>query len=232
MNPSQPVSYNSAPSSGGHKHSVIIVILAVLLVGSLIFGGWAYSQMQSYKNDTNQKITVALAAAKTAQTKQVQDDFDKANTQQFVGSPTFGTITFSYPKTWSAYVDTTSQSEPINGYFYPNIVPGIQSGTAFALRVELLSTDYSQILQQFQSQIQSGAVKAQAYLPPKLKGVANAQSGTLLTGPVNNSSGNQTQDDNMLVIKVRDKTLEISTQSNDYLNDFNNVVLASLTFAP
>lgn len=232
MNPSQPVSYNSAPSDGGRKHSVIIVILAVLLIGCLIFGGWAYSQMQSYKNDTNQKITQALAAAKTAQTKQIQDELDKTNTKQFVGSPTFGTVSFSYPKTWSAYVDTTSQTEPINGYFYPNIVPGIQSGTAFALRVELLGTDYNQILQQFQSQIKTGAIKAQAYLPPKLKGVTNAQPGTLLTGPINNSSGKQTQNDSMLVIKVRDKTLEISTQSNDYLNDFNNVVLTSLTFAP
>jgi hypothetical protein len=36
----------------------------------------------------------------------------------------------------------------------------------------------------------------------------------------------------MLVIKVRDKTLEISTESNDYLNDFNNIILASLTFVP
>jgi len=36
----------------------------------------------------------------------------------------------------------------------------------------------------------------------------------------------------MLIIRVRDKTLKISTQSNDYLNDFNNIILSSLTFAP
>jgi hypothetical protein len=36
----------------------------------------------------------------------------------------------------------------------------------------------------------------------------------------------------MVIIKVRDKTLEIYSESADYQDDFNNIVLASLSFAP
>lgn len=229
MNPQQPVSYNSSPS-GSSKNLFIIILLVILLVASLAFGGWAYSQMQSYKNDSDKKVAAAVAVQKQTLTKAAQDNFDKANTKQFIGSPTYGSITFNYPKTWSAYVDTSNTSEPINAYLHPDQVPGINSKTAYALRVELVSSDYSQVTQQFSSGIQQGTVTAKAYLPPKLSGVTNVQPGTLFSGQTNPSDS--TQRGTLLAIKVRDKTLEISTQSTDYLNDFNNVILSSLSFAP
>jgi hypothetical protein len=228
---SQPVSYNSGAGPG--RSLLFTVLLAALLVISLVFGGWAFKNMQDYKNNSNKKTTTAVnsAVAAAKQAQKAQDDQDnKSPNKVFQGSATYGSIRFDYPKTWSGYVDTTSSSEPINAYFHPDVVPGIQSKTAFALRVELLSTDYSQVVQQLSSQIQQGTVTAKAYLPPKLNGVTNVQPGTLFSGQVN--SQDNTQRGTLLAIKVRDKTLEISTQSNDYLSDFNNTVLSSLSFAP
>ena len=109
-------------------------------------------------------------------------------------------------------------------------MPGLNSKTAYALRLELVSTDYSQVVQQFSGLVKQGVVTAKAYLPPKVAGAANVQPGTLFSGQTNQSDN--TQRGTLLAIQVRDKTLEISTQSNDYLNDFNNVILASLSFAP
>src|SRR5579862_836159 len=166
-----PVSYNSSVRSG--RHTLIIAILALLLITSLIFGGWAFSKMQDYKNNSDKKSAAAVAAAQKQLTAQLQAEFDqqsKSPNKTFVGSSTYGAITFNYPKTWSAYVDTTNASEPINGYFYPDTVPGIQGQTAYALRVELVSTAYSQILQQYSSQITQGTVTAKAYVPPRLQG--------------------------------------------------------------
>jgi hypothetical protein len=228
---SQPVSFNSG--AGPRRNLLFTVLLAVLLVISLVFGGWAFKNMRDYKNNSDKKTASAVATAVTAaqQAQKAQDEQDnKSPNKTFRGSATYGSVSFSYPKTWSAYVDTTNTSEPINAYFHPDVVPGIQSKTAFALRLELLSTDYSQVVQQLSSQIQQGAVTARAYLPPKLGGVANVQPGTLFSGQIN--AQDQTQRGALLAIKVRDKTLEISTQSNDYLSDFNNTVLASLSFAP
>jgi predicted lipid-binding transport protein (Tim44 family) len=234
MNPQQPggpVSYNSGARSG--KSILITILLAILLIAALAFGGWAYSQMRHFKNDSDQIAVAAVAKAKKDQAAQLQAQFaeqSKSPFKVFQGSATYGSLTFSYPKTWSAYIDTSNSSEPINGFFYPDIVPAVQSQTAYALRVEMISTDYSQVMQQFSSNITRGTVTARAYVPPKMQGASNVVPGTLLSGQTNNQS--QTQRGQMLVIKVRDKTLEISTQANTFFNDFNNTVLAGLTYVP
>jgi hypothetical protein len=51
-----------------------------------------------------------------------------------------------------------------------------------------------------------------------------------MSGQVNNQD--QTQRGTLLAIKVRDKTLQIYTEAADFSKDFNNTVLATLTFAP
>lgn len=234
MNPQQPttpVSYNSGGSS--KKGLFTTIVLVVLLIASLAFGAWAFKNMQDYKNNSDKKAAVAVANANKIQAAQLQAKYDKDSKSPFKvfsGSPTYGTITFNYPKTWSAYVDTSNSSEPINAYFYPGEVPGIQSKTAYALRVELVSTDYAQAVQQLSSGISGGKVTARAYIPPMLSGVANIQAGTLFSGQIN--SQDPTQVGTMVVIKVRDKTLQISTQSSKFLDDFNSTILSSLTFAP
>src|SRR5438105_635789 len=139
MDPQQPVSYNSNPRGG--RSILTTVILIVLLVATLAFGGWAFSKMQDYKTNSDKKSAAAVEAAKKAQAAQLQAQFDeqsKSPFKTFHGSATYGSITFNYPKSWSAYVDTTNQSEPVNAYFHPNEVPGTQSKTAYALRLELL----------------------------------------------------------------------------------------------
>lgn len=225
--------YPEAAGSGGAKKTIIIVILFILLVASGIFGYQQYSKAKDYQDNVNQKIAAAVAAANKVQAAQLQAQFDeqsKSPNKVFHGSATYGSVSFSYPKTWSAYVDTSNSSEPINGYFFPDVVPGVQSKSAFALRVELTNNDYSQVMQQFQSKISQGLITARAYTPPKMQGVANVAAGTLMSGQINQQD--QTQRGQLLAIKVRDKTLQIYTEGGDFTNDFNNTVLASLTFAP
>ncbi len=210
----------------------IAIVLTVLLLATLIFGIWALQGRQDYKNKADQKAATAAAAAAKDQSAKDQAAFDEQNKapyKNYTGSPTFGSVSFGYPKSWSAYVDETSSSEPINGYFHPSVVPGVQSATAFALRLELVNTAYSDVISQFQSEITSGSVTAAAYIPPKMKGVANVQPGIRLDGTIgqdNKTTGS------MVVIRVRDKTLQIYTLSNNYLNDFNNIILPSLSFSP
>jgi hypothetical protein len=225
--------YPEAAGSGGAKKTIIIIVLAILLVVSLAFGFQQSSKAKDYKDNVDQKIATAVAAANKTQADQLQAQFaeqSKSPNKTYHGSATYGSVTFDYPKTWSAYVDTSNSNEPINGYFYPDIVPGIQSKTAYALRVELTNIDYSQLMQQFNSKITQGLVTSKAYTPPKMQGVANVVAGSLMSGQVNNQD--QTQRGTLLAIKVRDKTLQIYTEAADFSKDFNNTVLATLTFAP
>jgi hypothetical protein len=232
MNPNEPVSYNSSPRGG--RGILLTIVLVILLIAALGFGGYEFSQAQDYKNNSDKKSAAAVAAAEKTQAAQLQTKFDEQNKspfKNFQSAQAYGAISFNYPKSWSAYVDTTSSNEPVNGYFFPDTVPGVSSKSAFALRVELVTQDYSQLVRQFSSQIKAGKVTARAYLPPKMSGVTHAQAGTLFSGLL--SGDVQAQNGTMLIIPVRDKSLKIYTESNqNYQADFMNTVLGSLTFTP
>lgn len=209
---------------------VSIITLGLAFLGALVFGLWAFSGRQDYKNNSDKKAEAAVEKTKKDQQTELEKKFaekEKEPNRTYKGSTTYGTVTFNYPKTWSGYVDESSTSQPINGYFHPNIVPGLQSKTAYALRVELVNTEYSAVLKQHDSQINDGTAKAVAYVPPKMEDVINVQPGTKLDGALD-----QDTTGSIVIVKVRDKTLQIYTESNDYLKDFNDTILASLTFAP
>jgi hypothetical protein len=218
----------------GSTSVVVSILLSVLLLGVGAFAYWAFSGRQDYKNNSDKKVADAVAAAEKAQSDKLNAQFaeeSKNPNKAYVGPTAFGSITFNYPKTWSAYVDESNSSQPINGYFNPDKVPGISSSPAFALRTELVNGSYSQLVHQFDSQIKQGKVKAVAYVPPKVNGVPNVQTGARFDGQLSQTvAGPQTG--SMVIIQVRDKVLKIYTLSNSYLADFNNIVLPSLTFIP
>ena len=217
------------------RKSAIMAVLVLLLIASLAFGAWAFSSRQSYKNDSDAKVAAAVAVAKKQQSATDQANFDQQLKQPyktFTGPATYGSITFNYPKTWSAYVDQTGDNEPINGYFYPGEVPGVSGNTAYPLRVELLDNDYSTVVGQYQSQVTEGSLTSSAYVPPKMKGVANVETGVKLDGAIGQDSNGNAIQGSMVIIKVRDKTLQIYTQTTSSLSDFNDIILASLSFVP
>jgi hypothetical protein len=218
----------------GGGNTAVVISLVVLLLASLGFGYWAFSGRQDYKNNTDKKVAVAVASGKTQQSaadKASYDELIKKPYKSFTGNATYGTISFSYPKTWSAYVDQTDANEPLNAYFYPGEVPGVNGTTAYPLRVELVNTEYSQVLEQYSSIIAQGDAKSAAYIPPKMAGVNNVQPGVRLDGSLWQDNDVK-QKGSMVIIKVRDKTMQIYSQSPDFASDFNNIILPSLTFVP
>lgn len=209
---------------------VVIILLVLALIAAAVFGGWAFMSRQDFKNNSDKKAAAAVDAAKKIQADELQKAFaeqEKSPNRTYKGPTTYGSVSFNYPKTWSGYIDESASNEPINGYFYPVVVPGLQSKTVYALRVELVDSDYSSVLMEHDSQIKDGSVLASAYVPPKMVGMVNVQPGTRLDGALDSDTTGS-----MVIIKVRDKTLQVYTQSNDFLNDFSDTVLPSLTFAP
>lgn len=210
-----------------------LVIVTLLLFISIGFGLWAFTQMQSYKNKSDVKSAAAVTAAKKTQEAELKQQFDdaaKSPHKVFKGSPTYGTVTFEYPKTWSAYI-ASAATEPINAYFYPGEVPNIESGVDFPLRIEVLEDEYSEAVEQYTSQITEGALKATAYIPPKMKNAPTIQPGLRLDGSVSQTDSGAKQG-TIIILKVRDKTLRISSLSTAGVRDLNTVILASLTFIP
>lgn len=208
---------------------VPVILLSLLFIIAGYFAFWAYGSRQDYKNNTDAKIAAAVAA----NTKSIQADDAKQYAEAaknpltvYTGPDAYGSVKVSYPKTWSAYVDTTNSSLPLDAYFHPNYVPSVNAQQTYNLRVQINSQSYSTVMTQYNGRIQTGKITAAAYSLPKVPNIV----GTRLTGPVVPNNPNAAGV--LVLLPLRSTTLEIWTESNDYLSDFNTYVLPNLTFSP
>ncbi|HSX07944.1 MAG TPA: hypothetical protein VLG11_03530 [Candidatus Saccharimonadales bacterium] len=206
-----------------------LIIVFLMLCGVGAFAAWAYNGRQDYKNNVDKKIATAVSQAQqqTQQTDQAQfDQQEKSPYKNYVGPASFGGITIVYPKTWSAYIVEKSggSSTPVNAYFYPGFVPDTQnSDNAYSLRAAVVQQSYAGILAQYKSLIDNKKVTATPYTFPKLPSIF----GMRLDGQiVPNKQGS------MILMPLRNQTIEVWTESNTYLSDFNNTVLPNFVFSP
>lgn len=212
--------------SGSIVATVVIVLLSLMLIGAGVFAGWAYTGMNDYKFNTNQKISEAVRA----NTKQVQQE-DAANFAEqakqpykvFRGSDAFGSVNITYPKTWSLYLVSTNASTPVDLYAAPDIVPTTNDrNSTFALRVQVVASQYSDIVRRYEGQVKQGKVTSTPYSLPKNPAVP----GVRLDGQITNDKKGS-----LVIIPIRDKTLQIWTESEAFLKDFNETILPNATFA-
>lgn len=203
-----------------------LALLSVCLVGALIFGVWAYMGRQDYKNNVDSKIKTAMVQnTKDVQAKDAADYAEAAKNplKEYVGPEAYGTIRVNYPRTWSAYVVSNS-GQPLDAYFNPDYVPSAtDQKSVFALRVQVVATSYSQTLAQFQGLQKQGKVTVAPYALPKTPSVVGVRVDGQLTS---------TKQGSMVILPVRDKTLKFWIESNQYANDFNNLVLPNTSFSP
>jgi len=206
---------------------VPLVIAVVLLLGSLGFGMWAFLGRQDYKNNSDAKAKVAAAKAVRAEDVKKDAAFaeaEKSPLKTYTGPATYGSLTLLYPKTWSAYISEGSRSaNVVDGYFSPNFVPDIQSSTSFALRIQVVSSDYATILKSFEATVKAGKTTVAAFRAPKVPGTL----GSVVSGVLDSKKSGT-----MVLLPLRDKTIKVWTEGGDYLNDFNNTILPNLTFVP
>ncbi len=183
---------------------------------------------QDYKNNSDKKSAAAAASAvKTEDTKKDAEfaEKEKSPLKSYTAPTTYGSISFNYPKTWSAYIsESANDSQPIDGYFSPNFVPDLRSDKAFALRARLVNQGYETVMKQFDGNVSKGTISASAFRTDKVSSVL----GTMLSGTVFSTKLQATA----VILPVRDKTLEIWTEGTDFTGDFTGTVLPSLTFVP
>lgn len=217
-----------SPKKGLNVLLIPLIVAVVLLLGAAGFGIWAFAGMQDYKNNVQPKIDKAVAIAKQ-ETETAKDaefvEKEKSPYEEYISPQAAGTIKIVYPKTWSAYVaEDLGGNNPVDAYFHPKYVPSRESDTGFALRVKVLSTSYNDRIDDFESAVERGKVTASPYKAPKLpEGVI----GTRVDGEINTG-----QQGSMVIFPLRDKTIEISTESPQFKGDFDKIILENLTFVP
>lgn len=208
------------------------VVLGVLLIGSLVFGFWAFRERSDYKNNVDAKIAVATEQQKKTTTDELNKQHaeeDKKPSKVYTGPSSYGSVKFEYPKTYSVYVTGDNGNTPVDAYFHPAIVPSITplAGTAtraaIAVHVQVFNQPYDQVVQQRQSSVAAGTLSGS---PFALKNMPK-QVGMKFVGKLQNQL-NGTE----IILPLRDKTLVVTSETDTWLTDFNNVVLETMTFEP
>lgn len=222
---------NQAGAVSGVAVSLVLAVL--LLCGALAFGGWAFNSRQDYKNNVDTKVAAAVGTAKqqqlTADNTRYAEEA-KQPLKTYDGPEAFGSLVVNFPKTWSGYVDDSGNGQAlVDGYFNPGVVPAISNQkSTFALRVQVLSQPYAQVLQSFTGAQQSSQhpVSFSAYALPKQPKTVGIKAVGQISQQSNGVNGT------MIVLPLRSNTLEISTQGNQYLNDFNTYIVPYFDFSP
>ena len=210
--------------------AISLVLCVLLLLGAIGFGAWAYTGQQDYKNNSDQKAAVAAEEARqeesAAKDKQFAEEYKKP-LKSYNGPDGTGSLHIEFPKTWSGYViDSVAggANNTLDAYFAPGVVPSVQDiNSVFALRVQVATQDYATTVKQFSGQQQNGKIAISAYALPKLPKVVGVQ----VTGEIKpNHNGT------MIILPLRSQTLQIWTEGNQYIGDFNENILKNFTFAP
>lgn len=205
---------------------VPLIAVSVLLLSSLGFGFWAFAGRQDYKNNVDAKIQEAVVAANETLTAEKDAEFAEKEKSPFVtyaGSATYGALTITYPKTWSAYIDETGKgATPLSGYMHPRFVPATNSDTNFAFRFEVVDTAYDTVLKTFDSGVRTGKVSVNAYRAPKVDSVLGAR----IEGEIISRKQGV-----LVLLPIRDKTIKVWTEGQEFRADFS-AILEALSFVP
>lgn len=212
--------------NGAVNTIAISVLLGAFLIVSVVFGAWAFSGRQKYKNDTSELVSQAVTSAKAQQ--QVADNkaFSVAEQNPLIeydGPQEYGTVKVYYPRTWSSFVDLSgSDGNPLDGYFYPGTLPSVtDNGTYnFALRLQVNSNSYTSVLQSYQGNTN---VTVSAYSLPKVPSVV----GVKVTGQLGNGASGT-----LIILPLRTEALEVWTEGTAYQSEFTNDILANMSFSP
>lgn len=198
--------------------SIFLGLLTIALAGVSV---WAYMNYTDQKNNTDEKIAVAVDIAEDAQAEKLDAQFkqrEKSPVRTFKGPSDLGSVAFEYPKTWSVY--TASEVESLETYLQPNVVPPIEDTQPYALRVNVNDDRYEDTIEDYEGQVEDGDLKSDTIKIDDFTGIR-------LDGKFS-----EERSGSLVIFKIRDKTLTLATDSTSYVDDFNKIVLKSLTFNP
>lgn len=236
------MSSGGVSSGGSYNHSsgpawgwiAVTIVLSIVTIITFAFALWAYSGRQDFKNNVDQKVSVAVGDAKKQQVEEDNKRFAeelKNPLQTYTGPSDYGSVSVQYPKAWSAYLASNGLSSDaiLDVYFHPEVIPplSMQNGSrsAVALNVQVLNQSYSQAISGLKTRAEQpqAQVVAEPYALPKMP----SQAGILFRGQLTNDLNGLA-----IYVPLRDKTIKISTDTDQYLADFNNYILPNISFEP
>jgi hypothetical protein len=207
-----------------------LIMLSLFFIAAAAFGYWAYTERQDYKYNSDKKAAAAADLARK-QEDLIKDkafvEAEKRPLAAYDGPEAYGSVHVEYPKTWSVYIHSmANDTQPLDAYFNPRLVPSVQDqNSVYSLRVQVVPTTYTRVVQGFSAGIKQGKVTVTPYSLPKVPNVTGVRvDGLIHPGKKNTGS--------MVVLPLRDKTIEIWTENAQAMNDYNTIILPNFNFSP
>lgn len=214
------------PSSSYRRNSSNkwLIIAFVFIFTTLTFGGlftWALVNYMDQKNNVDSKVANAVALAVKEQKEAdaaAAAEAEKEPNRLFRGPEDYGSLSFKYPKTWSAYeAQDANDGGTYEAYFNPGLIPPASQSQRYALRITIEDQAYQDVVDGYQSLVESGDVKPTAI-------TINDQNGTRLDGKFNEDVRGS-----VVILKIRDKTVTLRTDATTFTKDFN-ALIKTVTF--
>lgn len=213
------------PPKQTHPALIFAVFMTIAFVGALGFGIWAFAGMQDNKTNLDAKVEAAseVAVAKAESAKEAEfAERDKDPYRGYTGPSTYGSLTYGFPKTWSVYLEEKESGTILDFYGHPLLIRGLGKENSFAFRAQILDSPYDKEVEKFQKQAEKGEVAVSAFRLTQVPSVL----GVRVTGEVVNEKQGV-----MVLLPIRDKTIKLWTESNDFAADFDRII-ESTTFNP
>ena len=188
---------------------IITSLIAALFIGLFV---WMYLQWDAAHTDVQGQIDKAVAIAVNEKATELETEFaerEKYPYKTFAGPADYGSLTFEYPKTWSVYVEKdASNGGDYVAYFNPATVPAVSNNTIYALRVTISTKSFDNVVSAYQKNVEKGDLSVS--VRELENGSANLYQGTVA----------KDRRGLVAVIKIRDKTAVIRTDSELFRDDF------------
>jgi len=216
------------------ESGVIFILMIVFIVLTVAAGSafiWAFMQMNNYKNNSDKMVAEAVSTAKAEQKETLNKQFDESYKKPysvFTGPDTYGKVTFNYPKTWSVYVDGSGSAEDsYKAYLNPGFVTAPTGTSTYALRVVIYNYKLADFLGFYSDKVTIGALKASTV---RLSDATDDATDTYGKGTRLDGQFDKTINGSGVFFSVRDRTLAIFVDNNNFMKDFNDTILKTLTY--
>lgn len=211
-------SSDNGSTNGWMITSIVSIVLVIIMAGFLI---WVYMNYVEQKTNVETKISAAVSKAEKEQAEADEAKFnerEKEPNTTFIGPDDYGRVSFSYPKTWSVYVESdASKGGDYKAYLNPRYVLPVNSSQQFALRVLIENDDYVDVISSYDSLIKNGKLKSSTF-------TVNGVDGTRYDGSFSDDIRGSA-----VILKIRDKALTIRTDSDTFRTDFDKLI-ATIVF--
>lgn len=203
----------------GLVKTIVIVILSLIALTFIGLFIWMFMQYSEARDDVDGQIEVAVKEAEKEQAEKDEAEFlerEKYPYEPFSGPVDYGQLSFEYPKTWSVYI----AADAVNGGdFRAFFSPGeVENGGIDALDLTIKDKSFDDVTHEYQRYVEKAELTMEAITVNNT--AANRYAGKIPGTELNGF---------IVVIKIRDKTAVLQTDSVLFQGDFDKL-LGTITF--